>query len=172
MNKKRLLKTLSGLKSVLFYLVLFIIIATVVDFFRGRDLPENTIPDTIYSTLTEQQINILERSQDELMVVYFWATWCGPCKVTSPSVEQLAKHFSVTSIAMASGDNHTLQAYIKDKEYSFAVINDNEQMISQQWGVNATPFILFVRHGKIVGHTAGASFFPGLYARALAADSL
>ena len=43
--------------------------------------------------LTDSNFDI-EKSKYSLLVVDFWATWCGPCKMISPIIEQLAEQYA------------------------------------------------------------------------------
>ncbi|WP_053980605.1 thioredoxin domain-containing protein [Marinagarivorans algicola] len=150
-------------------LFVFLLMSTALDIWRAQQLPQGTLPVGSYTTLNEQVINFhdLEHyAADELVVVYFWATWCGPCKVTSPSVKQLAKHHPVVSIAMASGDDKVLEQYVSSSGLNIPVINDDNQAIANTWGVKVTPTVLFIKGGQIHGYTMGASGYPGLLARA------
>lgn len=159
------------------YIALFIAITAIMDFWRGQDLPKAAIPSTNYQSIQKQVFNLSEASNDQLTVVYFWATWCGPCKITSPSIKQLAKHYPVITIAMASGDDQELKTYfsnetsdLKDQsntlQHRIPIINDNNQSIAKEWGVSVTPTVLFIKNKTVLGHTMGASGLPGLWARA------
>jgi len=144
--------------------IIFIVISTALDYWRGKHLPEGNIPTAEYTDINGQVFNLNTLTHNELTIVYFWATWCGPCKVTSPSIKQLAKHYSVVTIAMASGEDAKLRSYFKDN--ALPIINDDSQAISKQWGVQVTPTILFIKNKQILGHTTGISGLPGLWLRA------
>ena len=157
------------LQSVTF-IAIFVALSAVMDYWRGKSLPSSGIPSSLYTSISNQTIDIAELSENNLTVVYFWATWCGPCTVTSPSIEQLAKHYPVVTVAMASGQDSDLRSHFKNdatnREAALPILNDNNQTIAQQWGVKATPTVLFIKDRKILGHTMGASVYPSLLARA------
>ncbi len=150
--------------------LVFVLVSTLLDAWRAKQLPQGELPGGAYNTLAGQRIDFDDFAKglpaNELVVVYFWATWCGPCKVTSPSVKHLAKHYRVVSIAMASGDDQVLGQYVRDSGFNVPVINDDDQLIANAWGVKVTPTVLFVKGGQIQGYTMGASGYPGLLARA------
>jgi len=147
------------------FVILFCVVSLALDVWRGQHIPKYTLPTTPLVTLNTDTINIDSLSDNQLVVVYFWATWCGPCKVTTPSVKQLAKHYPVVSIAMASGDNATLARFAHNAQITFPVINDNAQTLARSWGVKVTPSVLFIKNSKVLGFTAGVSGYPGLLAR-------
>ncbi|MCJ8314124.1 MAG: protein disulfide oxidoreductase [Saccharospirillaceae bacterium] len=151
-------------------IVSFLIISTVIDFWRGKSLPVGNIPEGIYFDTLNQSINLSDISSEQLTIVYFWATWCGPCKMTSPSIKQLAKSYPVISIAMASGNNKNMPTYFQKFEAKnnvhIPIINDDNQAISKQWGVKVTPTIIFIKNKKILGYTTGISGYPSLWLRA------
>ncbi len=71
------------------------------------------------------------------IVVDFWATWCGPCMMTKPILDKLAKEY---------GD--TVQ---------FMPINaDDSREVLEQFRVFGIPTILTIRDGKEVGRVTGA----------------
>ena len=149
------------------YLLMFFIISTVIDWWRGSDLPDSAIPPLQTQSVNGQNLDLATLSDDQLVIVYFWGSWCGPCKVTSPSINRLSKYYPVVSIAMSSGSDQALQKHAKENGFNFEVINDNDNLISSQWGVSATPLIVFVKNNQIVDHTTGISLLPGLFFRAL-----
>jgi len=74
-----------------------------------------------------------------LLIVDFYATWCGPCKVISPVFDKLAKpHASSTSIIFAQCDV------------------DKAKDVAQECGITAMPTFQFFKQGKKVDEVKGA----------------
>lgn len=178
-------KLRSFIVQLLGFIVIFFVISSILDFWRGKSLSTAAMPIDSYVDIADNIVDIAALSEQELTVVYFWATWCGPCKITSPSIKQLAKHYNVVTVAMASGEDAGLASYFdndssnqrasnknaphksdRNKRTPLPIINDDSQDIAQQWGIKVTPTVLFIKNRKILGHTTGASGFPGLWARA------
>ena len=71
------------------------------------------------------------------LVVDFWAPWCGPCRMVSPIIEQLAKEYSGKIV--------------------FGKVNVEEnQIISTSYGIQSIPTIIMFRKGKILDVIVGA----------------
>jgi thioredoxin 1 len=73
----------------------------------------------------------------ELTMVDFWATWCGPCRMIAPIVEQLAE---------------TYAGQIKVGKLDV----DSNPRTAAQYGVRSIPTILFLKEGKVVDTVVGA----------------
>lgn len=137
-----------------------------MDYWRGIDIDKGELPPLSYQSIDGEEYNINTLSHGELTIMYFWATWCGPCKVTSPSINKLQSHYPVVSIALESGHDDELQRYMRKTGYNFPVVNDENRNISKRWHTSVTPTIVFIHNNKVIGVTSGASSYPGLIIRA------
>lgn len=81
-----------------------------------------------------------------LAVVDFWATWCAPCRMIAPIVEQLATEYAG-----------------KAKVAKLDV--DHNQKTAARFNVRSIPTILFFKDGKLVDQVVGAVPRPALEAK-------
>lgn len=73
---------------------------------------------------------------DKLVLVDFWATWCGPCQMIAPVVEQIAKEHS-------------------DKLKVGKVNVDDNQELAIKYGVMSIPTLMFFKGGNLVNTVVG-----------------
>ncbi|MBC8519752.1 MAG: thioredoxin TrxC [Gammaproteobacteria bacterium] len=78
----------------------------------------------------------IERN-DIPVVVDFWASWCGPCKMMAPVFSQAAKQ---------------LQPHYRLAKVS----TEQEQAIAGQYGIQSIPTLAIFKHGKEIARQAGA----------------
>src|SRR5207247_8794048 len=91
--------------------------------------------DTATVHLTEQTFDEALSQHSGLMMVDFWAEWCGPCRALSPALEELASE---------SAGRVTL-----------ATVNvDENPGLAARYGIRSIPTLLFVKQGKVDAHQA------------------
>lgn len=85
--------------------------------------------------LNEQEFNTVKNGTKPA-VIDFFATWCGPCKMLGPVMEQLADRYDGKAVVAK-------------------VDVDEQQMLAIQYGVMSVPTVLFLKNGEEVGRLVG-----------------
>ena len=76
-------------------------------------------------------------SKNDVVLIDFWAEWCGPCRMIAPMIEELANEF--------------------DKKAVIGKLNvDNNQESSIKFSVRSIPTLLVFKNGEMVDRHVGA----------------
>ncbi|OKZ04222.1 MAG: thioredoxin [Bacteroides sp. CAG:1060_57_27] len=75
-------------------------------------------------------------SSSKPVVIDFWATWCGPCRVLGPTVEEVAGEYEGRAVVAKCN------------------VDDCED-ISMKYGIRNIPTLLFFKDGQVVDRTVG-----------------
>lgn len=94
--------------------------------------------ETKYVTLTDANFAEEVLKSDVPVLVDFWATWCGPCRIIAPIIEELA-------VEMAG------------KAKIGKVDVDHNPQISMDFGIRSIPTLLFFKNGQVVDQMIGAA---------------
>lgn len=112
----------------------------------------------------------------EVVLLEFWATWCGPCRLQAKHLEKLHAEFDgkgVQFLAVDSGeDEATVRSYVEKTPFPYPVLLDPQSSLSNSYGINALPTIMIVdRQGAISFMRPGVSDVNTLRQALLAAGA-
>ena len=111
------------------------------DLLQQQDL-NNIVNEMPVIELTSQNFN-QEIRNNNLLLVDFWAEWCGPCKSMHPIFTRMAKKY---------------------KQIRFARVNvDDAQDIAMKYGVQSIPTFIMFKNAKVVNTMVGAVGEPGIH---------
>lgn len=116
-------------------------VGTLVRGFRSGSGEQMTVVNPI--EVTDENFHEEVGQSEGLAIVDFWATWCGPCRIVSPIVEELAQEYA--------GQVKVLKLDV-----------DSNQRTAMQFNIRSIPSILFFKDGTHVDTVIGAVPKPHL----------
>ncbi len=92
--------------------------------------------------LTKDNFNEIVANADKPVLIDFWATWCGPCKMIAPVIEQVAKERADITVCKVNVDE--------------------EEELAVKFGIQSIPTLVLVKNGQIAGRAVGYRDYKGV----------
>lgn len=109
-------------------------------------------PDFTLGSLQEGDIQ-LSNFQGQPVILNFWATWCGPCRLEMPIIEEYHEQFAPDLVVLAVNLQESkpeVQFFANELDLRFLILLDLEAQVSAQYRVQGLPTTFFIdRAGKI-----------------------
>ena len=135
------------------------------------DVAGKPAPDFTLESLEGKNIQ-LSGYRGQAVLLNFWATWCGPCKIEMPWFVELQKEYGpqglqIVGVAMDDASKDDIAKFVKEMGVNYPILIGKEAVGNQYGGVNVLPTTFFIdRDGKIVAREFG------LQSRSLFVDNI
>ena len=119
----------------------------------SSDLAGAPAPDFALKSATGENLRLSEYRGDVVMI-NFWATWCGPCRQEMPLLDELYSRyqrvgFNLLGVNIDDDAGRAMQM-VDDLDVSFPVLFDTQKEVSKLYDVQAMPVTVLVdREGRI-----------------------
>ncbi len=115
---------------------------------RGKEAPDFTVPLLDGGTLT------LSEKKGKIVILDFWATWCGPCRIAMPVLSAVAKEFADDGVLLYGinlrEDKGLVGAYLENSDLDLSVGLDLDGSVGDIYKADSIPQTVIVgRDGKI-----------------------
>ena len=118
----------------------------------GKPAPDFVLP-VVYNDDHGESVQ-LSSLEGEAVVLLFWASWCGPCRQTVPSVERLSNRLrdkGVVVVGVNTRDSpEKAVAYAHKAKVSFPIVSDADGRVGALFGVSSYPTIVVVDEEGVV----------------------
>jgi thiol-disulfide isomerase/thioredoxin len=135
------------------------------------DIAGKPAPDFTLESLDGKNIQ-LSGYKGQAVLLNFWATWCGPCKIEMPWFVELQKEYGpqglqIVGVAMDDASKEDIAKFAKEMDINYPILIGKEAVGNDYGGVNVLPTTFFIdRDGKIVAREFG------LQSRSLFVDNI
>ena len=116
-------------------------------------------PDFTLKTLDDQEIT-LSQLKGKVVLLDFWATWCGPCRESIPHLIQLYKTyrengFEIIGISLDKGDAAVVRNFARSMDIPYPIVIASDE-VARNYRVTSIPTTFFIDKGgkireKIIG---------------------
>lgn len=122
----------------------------------GMEAPDFTASDPSGRTVHLRDL------RGNVVVLDFWASWCGPCRMLMPHIQKMHEKFAekgLTILGLNVGeDAATVEKFAKDNSYTFRLLLDTEPQVTSRYFVQSYPTTFVIdRAGRIAFRDIGSA---------------
>ena len=125
----------------------------------SSDLVGRPAPGFTLENLDGEPVS-LDALQGKVVLLNFWATWCGPCRVEMPVLQEIYQQYKDEDLVVLSVDLaepvEDVRDYLQAYDYTFPVLLDLDGTVAARYGASAIPTSVIIdREGIVVEHFVG-----------------
>ncbi len=131
----------------------------------GRDAPDWMLP-LVANGSSSVEANAKMRLGDlrgQAVLLDFWATWCEPCRIQAPIVDQVARRWRDRGLVVVGVDTDgpeqgNPEAFAASRGLTYPIVQDRGGAAARAYGVDALPTLVVIsRSGKVVAVRTGVT---------------
>jgi peroxiredoxin len=131
----------------------FVVFTTTFSMSANALEPGQKAPDFTLKNLQGQNLNLVEQ-RGQIILINFWASWCGPCRKEMPVLQKLHDKYQDLGVAVwgvnVEQENQAGRDFLAGLNLSFPIFFDQTNKISETYQVEAMPTTVIVdRDGKV-----------------------
>ena len=121
-------------------------------------------PDVSLKLLEKGEFRLKEHRGERVVMLDFWATWCGPCVMELPILAEVANLYKDKGVIFCAVNQREkpdeIQSFLKEKKLELTVALDSDGAVGQAYQANAIPLLILIDKKGVVqsvhlGYDAG-----------------
>jgi thiol-disulfide isomerase/thioredoxin len=119
----------------------------------AQELEGKPAPAFTLKGLDGQEVS-LESQKGQVVVLDFWATWCGPCVASLPKLDEMAKQKASDGVRFYAiniqEEQDKVAKFVKEKGWSLPVLLDSDASVAQSYKAQAIPMTVVIGKDGVV----------------------
>ncbi len=145
------------------FLALAIALAVTTGFAQAKTVPPTAAPAWTLKDVNGKEVSSAD-FKDKVVVVDFWATWCGPCRVEIPGYVALQKKYgdklAIVGISLDAQGPGVVKRFVEKNKVDYTIVMGNDDVVAAfggEEGIQAIPTTFIIdRDGMIRDRKVGA----------------
>ncbi|MHB1157038.1 MAG: DUF2092 domain-containing protein [Phycisphaerales bacterium] len=128
------------------------------------DLEGKPAPDFTLNTLDGKTVKLSDL-KDKVVILDFWATWCGPCRMAMPIIDKVAGKFAEQGVRLYAVNLREtpdqIKSFLKEQNLSVNVLLDSDGKVGNDYRANAIPQTVIIDRNGVVS-TVHVGLLPNM----------